>query len=492
MKKISTLSPAPVTAVPTTSQRRHWHWQFRFSERRLLLMLGDLAASTWSVGIALLLWAHRASVPFDAAFILTHVYWFAILPALWLLLATANDYYNLAVAARTLRSLIRLAQVSVQLYVLYVLTFFLSPRGSLPRRFIVYYAVVSVVVLGLWRACRLAVIGWGGLRRRVVIVGSGIAAQMICEALREETAADCDIVGRVSSAADVLLGDGEASGLTFLGDVSTLPELVRQAGISELIVAYVNELPPDVFRAVLTCYEQGAAVVPMPALYEQITGRVPIEQVGEHLWTMVLPQPSHVLTFNLYRLMKRLTDFLLALAGFLVFLVALPVLAVIIVADSRGPVFYSQTRLGQGGRPFKVYKLRTMIVGAESGTGPKWASNHDPRVTRVGRMLRRTRLDEFPQLINVLRGDMSIVGPRPERPEFVDMLAREIPFYRTRLAVKPGLTGWAQVRYRYGSSIEDALRKLQYDLYYIRHQSIVLDAIIMLKTVSTILLFKGT
>jgi exopolysaccharide biosynthesis polyprenyl glycosylphosphotransferase len=232
--------------------------------------------------------------------------------------------------------------------------------------------------------------------------------------------------------------------------------------------------------------------MPMLMLYEQISGRIPVEHVGENLWAHVLAPPPHVLAHNFFRLAKRLVDVLMSFVVMLLFLLLLPLLALAIKIDSRGPVFYKQTRLGRGGRPFQIIKLRTMRMDAESASGPRWAQRGDPRITRLGRILRRTRLDEIPQIINVLRGEMSIVGPRPERPEFVDMLTTEIPFYRARLVVKPGLTGWAQVRYRYGSSVEDALRKLQYDLYYIRHQSFLLDLLIMFLTVATVVLFKGT
>jgi lipopolysaccharide/colanic/teichoic acid biosynthesis glycosyltransferase len=168
-----------------------------------------------------------------------------------------------------------------------------------------------------------------------------------------------------------------------------------------------------------------------------------------------------------------------------------PCLALLIVIDSPGPVFYKQERVGKAGRTFTFMKLRSMIPDAEAQSGPLWAVHADPRVTRVGRLLRKSRLDELPQLVNVLRGEMSLVGPRPERPAFVEQLQQEIPFYRARLTVLPGLTGWAQVNYGYGSTVEDALIKLQYDLYYIRHRSLLLDGLILLRTVGKIVRLQG-
>lgn len=172
--------------------------------------------------------------------------------------------------------------------------------------------------------------------------------------------------------------------------------------------------------------------------------------------------------------------------------ILLPFIALAIRLDSPGSVFYTQEREGRGGRRFRIIKFRSMVADAERAGKAVWATRDDPRITRVGKFMRRTRLDELPQFVNVLRGEMSIVGPRPERPQFVAQLQEEIPFYRARLSVKPGLTGWAQVKYRYGNTTEDALIKLQYDLYYIKHQSMVLDILILLRTIRVVLGFKGT
>jgi lipopolysaccharide/colanic/teichoic acid biosynthesis glycosyltransferase len=185
-------------------------------------------------------------------------------------------------------------------------------------------------------------------------------------------------------------------------------------------------------------------------------------------------------------------DLTLGVVGLVIFGAMLPLLALLIVLDSPGPVFFAQERVGRAGRPFKLVKLRTMIPDAERESGPLWAVHGDPRVTRVGRFLRMSRLDEAPQLINVLAGQMSLIGPRPERPAFVADLQAGIPFYRARLSVRPGVTGWAQVNYGYGSTVEDQIAKLQYDLYYIRHRSLLLDTLILLRTVGQVLALRGT
>jgi exopolysaccharide biosynthesis polyprenyl glycosylphosphotransferase len=193
----------------------------------------------------------------------------------------------------------------------------------------------------------------------------------------------------------------------------------------------------------------------------------------------------------MFLFVRRVLSIFISLIGLLLTLPLLPFIMLAIRLDSKGPVFYTQTRVGKGGKLFKVVKFRTMRQDAESGTGAQWAANNDPRVTRVGKFLRTSRLDEIPQLWCVLKGDMAFVGPRPERPEFIEELSKKIPYYGVRHMVRPGVTGWAQVKYKYGSTIEDAREKLQYDLFYIKNASIGLDLLIMFQTVKIVLLGRG-
>ena len=481
-------------ARPQSQTRPPRALQMPVSERRLLLMAGDVVATEIAVFVALALWAQHARaqhlhMPFNATFLGAQIQWFIILPVLWLLIASTNDYYNLRVAARVGASLRRLALIVTEVLIVYLATFFLSVPGSLPRRFIVYYAGLSLVLVGLWRAARIFLIGWTGFRRRALIVGAGHEAEVIWQTLKDEAAGDYELLGLVASESEL---SGVADARRYLGSGADLRALVTEYGVTELVMAYTNEVPTDVFEGLLACYEAGVEVTPMTRLYEQITGRLPIEHMSERLWSQVLPDEAHSLRANLYALWKRVMDLILSTIGLTLFAILFPVLALIIRLDSKGPIFYTQTRLGLGGKPFRIVKLRSMVVDAEVAGVAQWAQENDSRITRVGKFLRRSRLDEVPQLINVLRGEMSIIGPRPERPEFVETLAREIPYYRARLAVKPGLTGWAQVRYRYGNTQEDAVRKLQYDLYYIRRQSPLLDLLITMKTISTMVTFAGT
>jgi exopolysaccharide biosynthesis polyprenyl glycosylphosphotransferase len=227
----------------------------------------------------------------------------------------------------------------------------------------------------------------------------------------------------------------------------------------------------------------------LPSVYEEYTGKIAVDNLRPS-WLIFSEgfRKSRFLAFC-----KRVLDVVAALIGLVL---AVPIglcVAIAVKLSSPGPVFYSQRRVGLRGKIFTVWKFRTMVADAEAQTGPVWASRDgDPRITAVGGLLRRTRLDELPQLWNILKGDMSLVGPRPERPEFVTDLTRQIPYYGQRHVVRPGLTGWAQVRYTYGASTEDALQKLQYDLYYIKNFSIPLDLYIVFETIKTVVLRKGT
>jgi exopolysaccharide biosynthesis polyprenyl glycosylphosphotransferase len=245
-------------------------------------------------------------------------------------------------------------------------------------------------------------------------------------------------------------------------------------------LAVTDRIDGALLQTLMDCLECGVEIVPMPVLYEQLTGRVPVEHVGEN-WYVSMPI-GHPDTRAVRKLANRFFDLLAAGAGTLFLLAALPVIAAAIYLDSPGPIFYRQRRVGKGGRSFWVYKFRSMVPDAENGRAI-WAKENDPRVTRVGAFLRKTHIDEFPQFLNILKGQMSAVGPRPERPEFVEELTASIPFYRVRHAVKPGMAGWGLVKQGYGSSTDDALLKLQYDLYYIKHKSLWLDIVILLKTV---------
>ncbi len=461
-------------------------WQPRLSERRILLIGGDVLAVVVAVLIAVRIWALAAAEPFDWAFIWPRSHWFVILLGAWLLLAAANDFYDLRVALSRSATVQRLLLITIQLVVLYLVVFFLASRLALPRLFILYYAVASFVLIGLFRLAIPLFSNWIGARRRVLVVGTDWAAMTIIGAIGRHAHNVYDVRGIIAEPDDIL---HELCDVPVLGTGRDIRSQIQREHISELIVTATHRMSDVTFQGVMDAYEMGVSIVPMPLLYERITGQVPVEHVVNN-WAVVLPMDGHSV-FNPYPTIKRLLDIFLALVGMAVAGVLFPILVALIRLDSPGPIFYSQERMGLNGRVFRIYKFRSMRPDAEQSSGAVFSRPGDPRVTRMGRFMRKTRLDEIPQLFNILRGDMSLVGPRPERPEHVKRLTEKIPFYRTRLVIRPGLTGWAQVQYNYGSTDEDALVKLQYDLYYIRHQSLWLDLTIMLRTVGKVVKMSG-
>ncbi len=281
----------------------------------------------------------------------------------------------------------------------------------------------------------------------------------------------------------------KASELPYLGQSSELLSLVDKYKIHEIVVATNGKVKKKLFDRLVECQAKGVRVNWMPEFYERIYRRVPVEHIDAS-WALYMMQNRPV--FNRLQLgIKRLLDLTLLLLALPFLILILVPVALAIKLESRGPAFYRQVRSGRAGEKFMIYKFRTMVADAEKDGKARWASKGDPRITRVGQFLRKSRLDELPQLLNVLRGEMSIIGPRPERPEFVEQLEQEIPFYSMRLLVKPGLTGWAQINYDYGNTVEQALIKLQYDFYYVRYWSLWLDAFILFRTIGVVLSLKG-
>ena len=468
---------------PTPNNRRI---QLRISERRFLLMAGDALAVIASVVIALYVWSRVAEEQFSIEFVFPQSYWFFVLVGLWLMIASANDFYDLNVVGDATAAVERLFMITLQLIAVYLTIFVVSPTGTLPRLFILYYGASSFLLIAIWRAVNPALIGWASAPRRVFVVGTDESAKTIIYAINlhgQQTYQICGVIGQPNDVGSNIMG------VPVIGTGDQLYNLVERNNVTELIITSVPDVDNSLFRGVMEAYDHGVELIPMPILYERITGRVPVNHVKNN-WALVLPIAGLSL-FDPYPLAQRIMDWFFALLGLLLFIVTFPVLAFLIRMDSPGGVFYRQVRVGLNGRQFKIVKYRTMVADAEKDTGAVFSQKGDPRVTRIGMFMRKTRLDELPQIYNVFRGQMSIVGPRPERPEHTERLIEKIPFYRTRLIVRPGLTGWAQVRYDYGSNDVDALVKLEYDLYYIRNQNVLLDLTIIVRTIGKVARMGG-
>ncbi|MHB8835201.1 MAG: sugar transferase [Candidatus Methylomirabilia bacterium] len=324
--------------------------------------------------------------------------------------------------------------------------------------------------------------------RSALVVGAGWAGRTVIDCTLREPRLRIRVAGIIDD--DLSKRNVEYKGVRVIGTGQKLPEAVAQHGVDLVITAISYAQNAELIGNLLQLKMRGLEVIDMPNFCERALGQVPIKNV-EDSW-FLYSGGFELLHRPFLQRFKRVFDLVAASVGLALSLPLLWILALLVKLDSKGPAFYRQERTGQNEKPFHLVKFRTMRNDAEGGTGPVWASVRDYRVTRVGRWLRLTRLDEIPQFINVLKGEMSFIGPRPERPFFVEKLKKEIPYYALRFSVKPGLTGWAQVQYRYGASVEDAIEKLKFDLYYIKNMSWKLDIWIAIKTLKVVFFAQGT
>jgi lipopolysaccharide/colanic/teichoic acid biosynthesis glycosyltransferase len=278
-------------------------------------------------------------------------------------------------------------------------------------------------------------------------------------------------------------------GFPVVGTGESLMQRIQENNISDLIFAISGELNPDLFRNILYAEEQGIEVTSLPVEYEDLFGRVPIFLLQSDWMLRSFIDQMHVSSF--YESAKRIIDIMGSLIGGILLVIIFPLVSLLIIIDSGLPIFYHQPRVGKNGVPYKIYKFRTMAKDAEKDGVARMATVNDQRVTRLGKWLRRSHVDELPQVVNILKGEMSLVGPRSEQIELVNQFQKKLPFYRGRLFVRPGLTGWAQINQRYASTVEDTAVKLEYDLYYIKHRNPMLDLTILIRTIGAVVGFKG-
>ncbi|MEJ5305549.1 MAG: undecaprenyl-phosphate glucose phosphotransferase [Ignavibacteria bacterium] len=363
-----------------------------------------------------------------------------------------------------------------------------APSGSTQRYLIFIYWGIFLLFVGSGRIFvrslqrNLLLRGIG--RRNTIIIGYNEKAKEVFNDVNRAKALGLDVIGFVLVDENSEIKDGNGK---ILGRINEIEKIVNEYNVKEVIIAldkHEHELMLDV---IAKCDFNDLTIKIVPDLYEIISGQARTNQLYGIPLIEVNPQLMPVWE----RKIKRLMDIVFSL---IILIVTLPITLLVAIAiklDSEGPVFYKQIRVGKDGKEFKIYKFRSMFKDAEKHTGPVWSTKDDPRITRVGKILRKFRLDEIPQFINVLRGEMSLVGPRPERPYFVEKLSKEIPLYKRRLKVKPGITGWAQVKHKYDESIEDVKKKLQYDLYYIENISLRMDLKILFRTIFVVLFGKG-
>jgi exopolysaccharide biosynthesis polyprenyl glycosylphosphotransferase len=465
----------------------------RISERRLLLAIVDLLIVNASLYLTLVI---RSEGSFTGVFLWGRLHWFVVLSVLWFLIGEVINIYDLNHTTSLGPSLWNICGATSLTALVYLLIPYLTPALPKHRFQLILFPLFATAGVGLWRTVYSIMIVQSIFHQRALIVGAGASGRMLVNTIAKMGANN----GSPTKAAGYrLLGfvdDHIPKGtmidrLHVLGDCGDLVRLTRELRPDEIILAVAERetTDPRLCQAILDCRELGVPITTMDLLYERLMDRVPLDPTYGQL-SALFPVTQSA-TNRFYMVLRRLLDIVVSIVGCLQMLVLIPVVWLGHRICSPGPLFYRQRRVGKSGRIFTLIKFRSMVTNAEMDTGPIWASVSDARITKFGRILRKTRLDEVPQFWNVLKGEMTLIGPRPERPEFVSKLTQEIPFYRARHAVKPGITGWAQVKYKYGASTDEARIKLQYDLYYIKYQGPRLDLMSLLQTLQVVLASKG-
>ncbi len=360
--------------------------------------------------------------------------------------------------------------------------YYFIPSQELGRGLMFIAISISIILQSFWHIGYSLLLKLPMVSKNVLILGTGPIAKTMGKLLKASRSS-YTLSGYVNCVGEPI----HVPDKSVIGNGDGLLPIAQKEGVQTIVVSLSERRGTFPVREVLDCKLKGIDIIDGAAFYEQLTGKLLIESM----------HPSHLIFSDGFRItvfrrsLKRIFDVMLASIGIVLALPFLIVIPAFIKIGSKGPILFKQNRVGEGEDIFKVYKFRTMVHNAEEKTGPVWSKSGDSRITNLGRFLRKTRLDELPQLFNVIRGEMSIIGPRPERPFFVESLKRQIPYYSERHCLKPGVTGWAQVRYEYGDSIEDAIEKLRYDLYYIKYQAISLDLLIVLDTIKVVIFGKG-
>ncbi|MDD4994879.1 MAG: sugar transferase [Patescibacteria group bacterium] len=450
--------------------------------KKALLVLGDLAAAYSSLYLTLLL-RYRDGLNLEAW--QSHLVPFTAIYLAWIVVFFISDLYNLNTARNTVDFRRRFFQALAINALIAVAFFYLNPAVAIaPKTNLIINIAVFAILAYFWRAIFNLAASHSIFANRVLFIGSQKKFQDIMPDLARGAYHDWKVVAVVDPQE---IKEYRRDNVSFYKNTTPLSEIINQEKISTIVLGLSPEEHPRLGRELYDCiFAHSIAVVNLPKFYEIVTQRLPADLLSEYWFLENIKEMDK----KFHDSAKAIADIALSIAFGAFFLATLPIIAAATLIDSGWPIFYTQNRVGRRGKIFKIIKYRTMYRDAEL-QGALWAKRNDARITRVGRLLRKTRLDELPQIINVLKTDMSFIGPRPERPEFVADLERMMPFYALRHLTRPGLTGWAQINYEYAASYEENLKKLQYDLYYIKNRSLLLDFKILLKTAGIVISRKG-
>lgn len=473
--------------MTVSQQQQKPLWRITLRERRFILLLGDMLAVGISLIIALYFWSMGDQwLKFSWEFLRERPpVWYYFLPIIWIVFLL--ELYDTRRASRkgdTIRGILVAAGISTFLY---LIVFFISEPKSLPRRGVAAFISAAALFTLLWRLLYIRIFNTPAFLRRVVVIGAGRAGTTLVDIIHKITPAPFMVVGYVDD--DEKKIGKYFSEVRVIGNSSNLLKVIKDEQVTDLIFAISGDMKPSLYSAILKAEEQSVEVTTMPVVYEELLGRVPISLLDDDWILRSFVDRSHA--SGSYELGKRMMDLAGAVVGLLFLLIFFPIISLVIIIDDGFPVIFKQERMGKSGSTFNLLKFRSMRRDAEKDGVARFAVENDERATRSGKFLRKSHLDELPQFINVLRGDLSLVGPRAERPELVEQFQKEVPFYRARLFIKPGVTGWAQINYQYASNTEETAIKLEYDLYYIMHRNILLDILVLVRTFGQIAGFRG-
>ena len=460
--------------------------------KQFFLLIGDFFVFQLALPIMLLVrYKHLTAHDYNLHFIP-----FLIVSFLWLLGFYVAGLYDLRLANEKLKFLRTYFEGVLANLLISFGFFYLLPVFGIAPRVNLFLYVVSILLLDyLWRILFNSLIAKSLLKTKILYIGrvsDAVELVKITDFFMPVFNFKAVIgVDELRNENDVLNDDKNIIndlGVEHYLNIDDLLVIIKKYDIDLLVIDYSLKDSIHWHDILYKSIFHSVSLLDRPSFEELVTSRVPIEHISRYWFLTHINENEK----QIFESIKRVIDLFLSVPMALVVIVLYPIIALLIKLDSKGPVLYSQIRVGLRGREFRIFKFRTMKSDAEKNNQPQFAQKNDVRVTRVGRFLRRTRLDELPQVWNVLKGDMSLIGPRPERPEFVEQLTEKMPYYALRHLTRPGLSGWAQVQYIYASNFEDNLKKLQYDLYYIKHRNLVLDLAIILKTIRIILKRMGT
>jgi len=462
-------------------------WRITDKERRFILVFGDALASGIALIIGLYFWAMKDLwMDFNWQFLLERPpAWYYFLPFIWLLLLI--ELYDTKSASRRGDTIRGIAVSTIVSTFLYLLIFFVSEPKSLPRRGVAAFIAAAAGSTLLWRLIYIRIFTAPVFLRRVIIIGAGRAGSTLAEEIKKIEPRPFYLVGFVDD--DKKKIGKKIIGVPVLGSSKELIQVIENEHVTDLIFSISGNMLPTMYSAILAAEEKGIDIYTMPVVYEELMGRVPVSLLADDWILRSFVDRAHAP--ESYELIKRLLDIIGSVFGLIFLALVYPLIALIIVIDDGFPILFKQVRVGKSGKKFVLYKFRSMKKNAEEDGIARFAVENDNRVLRVGGFLRKSHLDEIPQFINVIKGDITLVGPRAERPEMVEDLQNDIPFYRARLFIKPGVTGWAQINYGYASNIEETAIKLEHDLYYIMHRNFMIDLLIIVRTIGAVVGFRG-